>query len=161
MSWLLKGHPMSNIDHFMSSLGPRSAFYLRSSLPGSRAKRLANLLGCSGKQANRLLGGARPTTEQLLKLAQEFGWGFVNFVFEPAVGTPAMYAEMEAMEERLAQMIKTREEEDARGFIALTREGLDGAGVGGEQVGNGPCPGEFDAAAARAVSGGPGGGGGP
>lgn len=133
MSRKRKAHRMSQSDLFMEQVGERCGWWLRASYSGSRAKEVARLLDLSEQQAKRLLAGARPTSEQLGRLAKHFGWRFVNFVMEPAVGTPAMFAEMDAFERRLARLEAEKEAEDARGAVAMARED-SGAGPEARRV---------------------------
>lgn len=132
---------MAQVDLVMSEVGTRTAFWLRAAWSGSVVKNTANLLGISERQAKRLLSGAPPTSDQLSVLSGKFGWRFVSFVMEPAVGTPAMFAEMQAFEDRLARL--------ESGRIADEAVVMEGAGPGADSIG-GDAPGaEQDEASAR------------
>jgi len=111
MSRRRRVHGMSQQDLYLNEVGPRCAWWLRSAWSGSRAKNVANLLQISEQQAKRLLGGARPTSEQLTRLARHFGWRFLTFVMEPAVGPPASQSDIiNEMAQLRAEVASTREE---------------------------------------------------
>jgi hypothetical protein len=125
---------MAQADLFMSEVGSKTAFWLRSHFGGSVTKNTANLLEISERQAKRILAGGAPTSEQLGILARRFGWRFVNFVMEPAVGSPAIYAAMEASEERIAQRVAERLAYEAEVLEAVRAGRANGGGdsdVGG------------------------------
>ena len=131
---------MAQMDLLMSEVGARTAFWLRAAWSGSVVKQTANLLGISERQAKRLLSGVPPTSDQLGILARKFGWRFVNFVMEPAVGTPAMLAEMQAFDERLRRLEAERKADEA-----LV---LEAVGPGADRRGGGASMGREDAPAA-------------
>ena len=118
-----------------ADLGSRVGYWLRLTYHGSRAKKISHDFGVSEATAKRWLAGIRPTSEMLSVMAQRWGWRFVNFAFEPVVGTPAMYAEMQAFDARLARLETEREAEDARGALAIagigTADGGARASLGG------------------------------
>jgi transcriptional regulator with XRE-family HTH domain len=111
-------------------LGPRVGWWLRSYYQGSRAKEIGREFEVSEGTAKRWLSGDPPTTEHLARMARAFGWRFVNFVMEPAVGTPAMFAEMQAFEDRLARLEAERMAEDAGMAVAAPGARADRGGKG-------------------------------
>lgn len=110
-------------------LGPRVQHWLKLVYHGSRAKLIARDHDVSESTAKRWLSGERPTSDVLTVMARRWGWRFVSFVFEPAVGTPAMYAEMEAMDARLRRLEGERVAEDARVALAMARQDAELAGA--------------------------------
>jgi hypothetical protein len=85
-------------------LGDRVAWWLRS-VPLS-AKEVARLVGASEGTGKRLRAGVPPTTEQMTKLSQHFGWRFVSFVYEAVIGPDdeTLAADLDEIRERLARL---------------------------------------------------------
>ncbi len=101
------------------AFGDRIGWWLRSFYPGARAKCIAREFDVSEATARRWLGGEKPTSEFVAAMAARFGWRFVNFIYEPVIGTPAIRAEMDALDARLARLEEQRKIDDAAGAVAF------------------------------------------
>jgi len=108
-------------------LGPRVGWFLRTAYPGARAKRIANQFGVSETTAKRWMSGVTPTSEHLQAMAKEWGWRFVQFVYQPVCGggsfDEAMSADLRAMEARLARL-EARENAGIRAVPGAPDDGV-------------------------------------
>lgn len=129
MSFRRKVNPVSQTANPVD-VGSRTAWWLRSS--GYSAKQVARVIGASEGTGKRLRAGIPPTTEQLAKLANHFGWRFLAFAFEAVIGPDpdALAADLEEIKERLARL----EHDDE-----LDREDGPAPAPGARKVAHSPC----------------------
>jgi hypothetical protein len=117
-------------------LGPRVAWFLKGVYLGDSAlKRIARDYNVSVGTAKLWWNGKCPTSEHLTAMAKRWGWRFVTFVFEGPIGTPAMFAEMQASEERIARRVAERLAYEAQ-VMEVARSGR--ANGGGDSDVGGP-----------------------
>lgn len=97
---------MANICHDTADIGPRVACWLRSAYPDCIAKRAARDFDVSERQAQRWAGGERPTCEHLTRMARQWGWRFVHFVFEGVLPPPAeeIHARIDTLSKEVAAL---------------------------------------------------------
>lgn len=112
-------------------LGSRTAWWLRSA--GLSAKEVARVVGQSEGIGKRLRNGVPPTTAQFTKLARHFGWRFVAFALEAALGPDdtALATDLNDIKTRLARLEALDDE--------LDRADSAAAASGPGKVAHGPC----------------------
>ena len=103
MSLKQKVNPVSQTAN-PAVLGNRAAWWLRSS--GLSAKEIARLVDASEGTGKRLRAGIPPTSAQMTRLSQHFGWRFVTFVYEAVIGPDdeALAADLDDIRERLERL---------------------------------------------------------
>ena len=99
-------------DGISAEMGARVAFWLRSAYGSSRAKHVAREFNVSVRTAEDWIGGHCPTSKHLEAMAKRWGWRFIHFVYEGAVGCPAIDARITAIE---AEIDALRTAQAARG----------------------------------------------
>lgn len=97
----LRTLPMTDLS---IDLGSRNASFLREAYPGLHAaKRIAVDLGCSVELAKKMLGGAAPSRESLVRLMAQHGRAYVGFVFAPLGEWAEELAVVDRLEKAAAQ----------------------------------------------------------
>ena len=104
---------MADECRVVSDIGPKVATWLRSNYQDCTAKRVARDFRVSERQAQRWAAGERPTSEHLSAMAARWGWRFVDFVFEGAVGIAAaarppsnveLYERLDRLEQSMSEI---------------------------------------------------------